>query len=159
MGREIERKFLVNNDGFRVGADCSRVVQGYLSADPERTIRVRTRNGKAYLTVKGKTQGIVRTEYEYEIPWNDAQEMLDGMCTGSIIVKDRYIVEYQGFTWEVDVFDGDNQGLILAEIELEDEATVFPAPPWLGAEVSADPRYFNAQLTRNPYKNWRANSL
>lgn len=158
MGREIERKFLVNGDGFRNGSNHSRIVQGYLSVDPERTVRVRTCDGKAYLTVKGKTRGIARMEYEYEIPANDAREMQEGMCVGSIIEKVRYNVEYQGFTWEVDVFGGDNQGLIVAEIELEEETSVFPAPPWLGVEVSADPRFFNAQLTRNPYKNWRTQS-
>jgi len=159
MGQEIERKFLVVGDDWRSG-QCATIRQGYLCVDPERTVRVRTKeNGStatkcAYITIKGKTRGTVRAEYEYEIPIIDANEMLKQLCISPLIEKQRYTIQHDGMTWEVDEFFGENQGLILAEIELERVAQPFTAPPWLGEEVSHDARYFNAALSQHPYRMW-----
>ncbi|MCB0108052.1 MAG: CYTH domain-containing protein [Caldilineaceae bacterium] len=159
MGQEIERKFLVVGEGWRTGQRTT-IRQGYLSVEVERTVRVRTKeehaaaNAHAYLTIKGKTEGTARAEYEYEIPLADANELLDHLCLRSLIEKDRYTLDYEGMTWEVDEFFGENQGLVLAEIELEETDQSFANPPWLGEEVSHDARYFNASLTQHPYTAW-----
>lgn len=154
MGTEIERKFLVQGDAWRALATGTRYRQGYLSTVPERTVRVRTIDTAGYLTVKGVTQGVTRAEFEYEIPIADANAMLDGLCERPIIEKTRYKVPIGGHLWEVDEFDGENAGLILAEIELGAEGEAFERPDWIGAEVSDDPRYYNANLIRNPYRDW-----
>ena len=153
MAKEIERKFLVKRELFKPIDEGEYIAQGYLSSTPERTVRVRIKNHRGYLTIKGKNVGISRSEFEYEIPKSDAEELLE-LCEPSIIVKRRYIVEIEDSRWEVDVFEGDNAGLIVAEIELESEETEFFKPGWLGEEVSFDPRYYNSNLSKNPYKFW-----
>jgi CYTH domain-containing protein len=153
MPVEIERKFLVADDSWRDGSPGVRMAQGYLSLDPGRTVRVRLAGGDAWLTVKGRSHGIRRVEYEYAIPSVDAVELLE-MCLPSIIDKTRHAVDFDGHRWEVDVFHGANEGLVLAEVELESEATDPPFPSWLGAEVSDDPRYFNANLASLPFSHF-----
>ena len=154
MGKEIERKFLLNGDAWRSLGQGTRYRQGYLSTVKERTVRVRTIADKGYLTVKGVSEGIARAEFEYEIPIDDANALLDGLCELPLIEKDRYKIPYGYHTWEVDEFFGDNAGLIVAEVELESEDQAFETPEWIGREVSDDPRYFNANLIANPYRNW-----
>lgn len=155
MPAEIERKFLVANNSWRDGSPGTMIAQGYLSQDPERTVRVRIGGEKAWLTIKGRTEGISRAEFEYEIPLEDAHELL-AMCLRSVIEKTRHEVSYAGHLWEIDVFHGDNEGLIVAEVELAD-ATISPAlPPWVGVEVSAEARYFNSCLAVLPYFHWEA---
>jgi CYTH domain-containing protein len=153
MGNEIERKFLVREGAWRE-AGVENYRQGYLSTLKERTVRVRTINGKGYLTVKGKSIGASRLEFEYEIPFKDAEEMLDSLCEKPLIEKNRYKLDQDGFTWEVDVFFGDNEGLILAEVELQSEDQIFERPEWVREEVTNDPRYYNANLISNPYSGW-----
>lgn len=153
MGKEIERKFLVLNDGWRTGQPGYACRQGYLYAGERGTVRVRAMDDRAYLTVKGKATGISRDEFEYEIPLADAEIMLT-LCEGLIIEKTRYLVPHQGHTWEVDVFDGANAGLIIAELELSDAAEAFELPAWVGDEVSLDRRYTNAYLSQHPYSTW-----
>ena len=152
MGKEIERKFLVVDEQWRA-ADGTKYRQGYLSTDKERTVRVRIAGNKAMLTIKGITQGASRAEYEYEIPVEDAEELLD-LCQRPIIEKWRHEIEHAGMTWEVDEFFGDNQGLVLAEVELDSPDEAFDLPPWVGKEVTDDPRYFNANLVHHPFRNW-----
>jgi adenylate cyclase len=121
-------------------------------------VRVRIAGEQGFLTIKGKTQGISRLEFEYEIPLADAHTLLTELCEKPLIEKYRYLLDYEGFTWEIDEFLGDNAGLIVAEIELKSENQAFVQPDWLGEEVSHDPRYLNANLIRNPYKNWQQNN-
>jgi adenylate cyclase len=148
MGIEIERKFLVKNDSWRAVADAGQECrQGYLVAEKGKSVRVRIMGEKAFLTIKGETQGITRSEFEYEIPPADAEALLQ-LCGGAVLEKRRHIVHYGGMDWEVDVFGGTHLGLVLAEIELEEEGQVFEWPDWLGEEVSSNPRYFNAVLAR-----------
>ena len=152
MPKEIERKFLVKNDTWR-DASGTRYRQGYLSSVKERTVRVRTIEDKGYLTIKGIAVGATRLEFEYEIPRDDADTLL-GMCEQPLIEKKRYKIQYEGFVWEVDEFFGDNQGLIIAELELESEDQQFPRPDWVGEEVTGDSRYFNANLIKHPFTAW-----
>jgi CYTH domain-containing protein len=154
MGTEIERKFLLSGDDWKKLARGVRYRQGYLCSTKERTVRVRTIADKGFLTIKGLNTGISRMEYEYEIPLKDANVLLDMLCEKPLIQKKRSTIKVAGFTWEVDEFFGDNQGLIVAEIELETEDQLFEKPDWIGREVSGDPRYFNSCLIKNPYKNW-----
>jgi CYTH domain-containing protein len=154
MGTEIERKFLVKQGAWR-DASATRYRQGYLSTVKERTVRVRTISDKAYLTIKGITVGASRTEFEYEIPIVDAEEMLDNLCEKPLIEKNRYMVEVGALTWEVDEFFGENEGLIIAEIELQSEDQPFDKPDWVTEEVTADPRYYNANLINHPYNRWK----
>ncbi len=154
MGREIERKFLVKGDAWRSLAEGVRYRQGYLSTVKERTVRVRTIQDKGYLTIKGISKGLSRAEFEYEIPFEDASEMLDELCERPLIEKSRYKIKYAGLIWEVDEFAGENQGLIVAEVELEGEDQGVEMPDWVGAEVSEDPRYYNANLIAHPYNRW-----
>jgi CYTH domain-containing protein len=154
MGKEIERKFLVEGDAWRSLGQATRYRQGYLSTVKERTVRVRTIARQGYLTVKGVSRGIARAEFEYEIPFEDAETMLDTLCERPLIEKDRHRIPYGGHIWEVDEFFGENAGLIMAEVELEDEEEPLERPPWIGREVSDDPRYFNANLIANPYRDW-----
>ena len=153
MPAEIERKFLVADDSWRDGTTGVRIVQGYLSQDPERTVRVRIGGEKAWLTIKGRTHGITRAEFEYAIPLDDARSLL-GLCLPSIIDKTRHEISHAGHLWEVDVFHGENAGLVIAEVELADESISPELPPWVGAEVSAEVRYFNACLAVLPYAKW-----
>ena len=154
MGTEIERKFLVRDNLFRSLAQGTRYRQGYLNSVKERVVRVRTIDDKGFLTIKGITTGATRAEYEYEIPVKEAEAMLDELCEQPLIEKNRYKIAHKGFTWEVDEFFGENQGLILAEVELESEDQPYDKPEWITDEVTGDPKYFNSNLIQNPYKNW-----
>ncbi|HSG10722.1 MAG TPA: CYTH domain-containing protein [Gammaproteobacteria bacterium] len=153
MPLEIERKYTVINDAWRSQAIGNHCVQGYLSLDPERTVRVRRVADQAWLTIKGRSRGMVRSEYEYPIPPEHAGELL-GMCLQPLIEKTRYRVAHAGLTWEVDVFSGDNAGLVIAEIELESVSQIPELPAWVGDEVTDDVRYYNASLVRHPYRQW-----
>lgn len=155
MALEIERKFLVANDDWRELAHGVAYRQGYLCADRERTVRVRIAGDKGYLTIKGPTKGIARSEYEYAIPLADACSLLDQLCPQPQIEKKRYAIRHCENIWEVDEFFGDNKGLIVAEIELEREDQSFERPGWIGAEVTSDPRYSNAALCAAPFNTWR----
>ncbi len=155
MAQEIERKFLLLNDQWRKQAkrhDYYR--QGYLNDATQCSIRVRIANDNAYLNIKSATLGIQRSEYEYKIPMNDANDMLSQFSLGPIIEKTRYFVDIGKHTWEIDVFEGDNKGLVVAEIELAHEDEIFEKPSWLGQEVSNESRYYNVCLSKHPYKNW-----
>lgn len=154
MAKEIERKFLVSGDAWRALAKGTTYRQGYLSTVKERTVRVRTIDDAGYITVKGITTGATRAEYEYEIPAEDANRMLDDLCEQPIIEKDRYKIEFDGLIWEVDEFAGVNKGLIVAEVELTSEDQNFTKPDWIGDEIADDPRYFNSNLIAHPYTQW-----
>lgn len=154
MAKEIERKFLLRNDDWKSSVVISyELKQGYLNSTPERTVRVRIRGSKGMLTVKGKNKGISRVEFQYEVPLIDAEALLL-MCEQPIIEKTRHEVLFKRHTWEIDVFEGENLGLAVAEIELESEDEVFKHPDWIGEEVSTDSRYYNASLIRHPYSKW-----
>lgn len=152
MGVEIERKFLLKNSNWN-RSQATIMAQGYLNRDKGRNVRIRVAGKEAFITIKGENRGAVRAEFEYPIPVADAKAML-ALCDGPLVVKTRYTVEYKGFTWEVDVFDGDNLGLVVAEIELDSEDQMFEKPDWVGQEVTEDPRYYNANLSSTPYKMW-----
>lgn len=160
MASEIERKFLVEGDGWRDDvskADAEQIVQGYLHAAESHSVRIRLRNGDAKLTVKGATRGITRDEFEYDIPPDDARAMLD-LCGDLLVEKRRYVLEHGGHEWIIDEFSGDNEGLLVAEIELDDEDEAFDRPAWLGEEVSGKPEYYNANLARTPFREFRNES-
>ncbi len=153
---EIERKFLVTSDAFKKEAlSQKRITQGYLSAVPERTVRVRTKGDQAFLTIKGASNktGMSRFEWEKEIPIEDAKKLLL-LCEKGVIDKTRFEIKVGKHLYEVDEFYGDNQGLIMAEIEVQSETEVFEKPSWLGKEVTNDPRYYNAYLSKNPFTDW-----
>lgn len=154
MGKEIERKFLVKSDEWKSLAKGKYYRQGYLSTVKERVVRVRTIDDKGYLTIKGVTTGISRSEFEYEIPADDANLMLDNLCEKPIIEKYRAKVPQGDLVWEIDEFHGENEGLVIAEIELQSEDQQFEKPSWIGEEVSGDPKYFNSNLIKNPYTKW-----
>lgn len=154
---EIERKFLVLSEAFKKEAFCqNRIVQGYVSSVPERTVRIRVKGEKGYLTIKGKgsDSGLSRLEWEKEIPLNEA-EMLLTLCEKGVIDKIRYEIKKGNHVYEVDVFSGENEGLMIAEIELNSESETFEKPNWLGIEVTNDERYYNAYLSKNPFKEWK----
>ena len=152
MGVEIERKFLVCGEYRSQAREASDIVQGYLNMDKDRTVRVRVRDDKGYMTVKGPTNGVSRYEWEKEIPRDEAAGLLT-LCP-AVIDKTRHLVDYGGHTFEVDEFHGDNAGLTVAEIELSSEDEQFEKPSWLGEEVSHDRRYYNSQLLIHPFKEW-----
>lgn len=154
MGIEIERKFLVRDDRWKAKGQGTLLRQGYLSSAPERIVRVRVEGEAAMLTIKGRTTGATRGEWEYAIPLTDAQILLDSLCERPIIEKYRYRISYDGMTWEVDEFLGENAGLVVAEIELDAEDQAFAKPNWIGEEVTHDARYYNANLIRHPYSRW-----
>ena len=155
MATEIERKFLLCNDHWRGAADAGQVMrQGYLIGAERASVRVRISGERADLNIKGMTLGIERQEYEYAIPLAEAEEMLDSLCERPLIEKTRYHVRHGEHTWEIDVFSGDNAGLVVAEIELGSADEDFARPDWLGKEVSDDPRYYNVCLVSHPYKDW-----
>ena len=155
MSVEIERKFLVKNENWKSSVRSEKSLkQGYLSRAGQVTLRARISGDKAWLTLKGASEGISRLEFEYEIPRADAEAMLARLCADPPIEKTRYLIDHAGHTWELDVFDGANAGLVMAEIELSSEDEAFDLPGWAGDEVSDDPRYYNASLSKNPYKNW-----
>lgn len=146
MGLEIEHKYLVKNDTYKPMA-CKRleIKQGFLSRNPERTVRVRVLNDKGFITVKGKGVGMAHPEFEFEIPLDDALQMLT-LCEAPIIEKTRHIVMDHGNRWEVDEFKGDLAGLVIAELEVPNEDYIFPLPSFIGKEVTGNPRYYNSQL-------------
>ena len=150
MGLEIERKFLVASEEWRRGARGVSYRQGYLSTDKGRVVRVRIAGKKGFITIKGPRWA----QYEYSIPLKDAQELLDRLCLSPLIEKIRHRISFMGHVWEVDEFSGANRGLILAEIELSAFKEAFSRPPWLGREVTGDPRYSNASLVSRPYGRW-----
>jgi adenylate cyclase len=154
VGTEIERKFLVTGDGWRGQGTSTVFRQGYLSTVKERTVRVRAAGDEGTLTIKGITVGASRTEFEYAIPVEDANVMLDELCEQPIIEKTRHVVAVDGTMWEIDEFAGVNEGLIVAEVELDSPDEEFTRPDWLGDEVTDDPRYFNANLIAHPYSEW-----
>ncbi|MQM40182.1 Inorganic triphosphatase [wastewater metagenome] len=157
MAEEIERKFLVTGDTWRNAADAGQPMrQGYLGGDAHASVRVRLAGVRAWLNIKGATLGVQRREYEYEIPAAEAREMLDHLCHRPLIEKTRYHVPVGGHTWEVDVFEGDNAGLVVAEVELASAEEAFTRPDWAGHEVSHLPRYYNVSLVRHPYRDWSA---
>ena len=156
MGREIERKFLVRGRAWRTRSPLL-IRQGYLSLEPERTVRVRTAGVRAFLTVKGISRGASRDEFEYPIPLADARRLLR-LCVRPLLEKRRHRVRFRDRTWEVDEFLGQNRGLVVAEVELERERASLHLPPWAGREVTDDPRYYNASLIRRPYRSWKATS-
>ena len=152
VAKEIERKYLVNLDLWRPIGKGNFLRQGYLSEVKERVVRVRLADDKGFLTVKGMTEGFSRFEFEYEIPLNDAHQMLDTLCETPLIEKIRYDEEQEGMLWEIDVFLGENKGLVLAEVELKRETQQFSLPTWIDKEVSEDPRFFNVNLVKNPFR-------
>ena len=154
MSKEIERKFLVIGDSWRSLAQGTHYRQGYLNSAKERTVRIRTINDKAFMTIKGPTVGITRMEFEYEIPHIECVEMLTHLAEQPIVEKIRYKIAQDGLVWEIDEFLGVNKGLIVAEVELQSEDQKFEKPEWIGEEVSGDPRYFNSNLVKNPYTTW-----
>jgi adenylate cyclase len=154
MAKEIERKFLVKDDAWRSLAKGTMYRQGYLNSAKERTVRIRTVGDKAFLTVKGLTVGATRSEYEYEIAFDECNAMLDTLAEKPLIEKKRYKIPAGSLTWEIDEFFGDNAGLIVAEVELQSEDQKFDKPDWIGAEVTGDPRYFNSNLIKNPFARW-----
>ncbi|NJN86245.1 MAG: CYTH domain-containing protein [Leptolyngbyaceae cyanobacterium SL_7_1] len=154
MPTEIERKFLVNGDAWRSLGSGVVYRQGYLASDSRRSVRVRVAGDRGFLTIKGATVGIARAEYEYAIPLSDAEELLETLCDRPLIEKTRYSLTVEGLVWEVDEFMGDNQGLIVAEVELESADQRMPLPDWIGQEVSHDPRYFNSNLAKHPFRQW-----
>jgi adenylate cyclase len=154
MAKEIERKFLVRGDAWRSLAKGAPYRQGYLNSAKERTVRVRIADARAFLTVKGVTVGATRPEYEYEIPFDEGKAMLDTLAEKPLIEKNRYKIPVSGLTWEIDEFLGDNAGLIVAEVELTSEDQAFDMPAWIGEEVTGDPRYYNANLIKNPFTRW-----
>jgi len=155
MGKEIERKFLIDQQKWDdlVKPEGRLLRQGYLLTDKAKTIRVRATESKGFLTIKGQTIGATRLEYEYEIPLSEATELLDSFAV-SELSKTRYEIEFNGKLWEVDVFTGDNEGLIVAEIELESENEIFDLPDWIGKEVTTEEKYYNSNLTVRPFKDW-----
>lgn len=157
MPLEIERKFLVCSDDWKKTAQPPLVCkQGYMLATPGKSIRVRIMGNKGFLTIKGQTTGFSRQEFEYEIPFHDANKLLQDFCCHPLIEKKRYLVEHKSKIWEIDVFFGDNRGLIMAEIELNTEDEAFDKPQWAGAEVTGDNRYYNSSLQKTPFKNWQS---
>jgi len=155
MAQEIERKFLVKGEFKPFAQQQARIIQGYLSSVPERTVRVRIQGNKGFITVKGigNASGASRYEWEKEIPVSEVEELLK-ICEPGVIDKTRYLVKAGDHTFEVDEFYGDNQGLTVAEIELSSEQEAFEKPGWLGEEVTGDLKYYNVMLIRTPYKKW-----
>jgi adenylate cyclase len=155
MGIEVERKFLVSDESWRDGVTSStRIVQGYIAQTGSATVRVRVKGDRGFLTIKGSSVGVSRSEFEYEVPVADALAMLDELAQGPVIDKVRHLVPVGGHVWEVDVFAGENAPLVMAEVELADSQEPFDRPDWAGVEVSDDQRYFNVNLARSPYSTW-----
>lgn len=155
MGMEIERKFLVLNDAYKESSTAVLYRQGYISNDFQRVVRVRVAGKKGFLTIKSQVSDISRLEFEYEIPLADAMEMLEHLCMKPLIEKYRSQLNIDGNIWIVDEFSGDNEGLVVAEIELDSEQQSFSRPAWIGEEVTGDPKYLNASLVSYPYKSWK----
>ena len=158
MATEIERKFLVNGDLWRSLGTGQSYKQGYIPTQDQTAVRIRIVGDRAYLTIKGKNQGMVRAEFEYPIPLDDAEMMLATLCRPPFIEKIRYRIPQGDLIWEIDEFSGENQGLILAEVELQSEHQAIAIPTWIGQEVTADPRYYNSNLVNHPYQSWSRDS-
>lgn len=155
MGIEIERKFLLKNDGWRTQAGPGVAYrQGYLIGSRQASVRVRIEGDRAFLNIKSATLGVRRQEYEYPLPLDEAQEILETLCGKPLVEKKRYVVHHARHEWEIDVFEGENEGLIVAEVELVAEDETIVLPDWVGAEVSTDPRYYNVNLVEHPYSTW-----
>jgi adenylate cyclase len=155
MATETERKFLVKSDNWRNLAPGILYRQGYIASSEARTVRIRVAGDLGYITIKGVSVGISRSEFEYAIPVEDAMEMLDTLCDRPLIEKYRHKIAIGPLVWEVDEFLGENQGLIMAEVELSDAQQEITLPEWIGTEVSGDPRYFNANLAKHPFSKWK----
>jgi len=154
MGLEIEKKFLIKNDNWKqFVSEEKEITQGYLNANPNRTVRVRITGKQGFLTIKSKSKGSVRSEFEYEIPIEDATELIE-LCEKPILSKTRFIVKFENHKWEIDVFEKENKGLVVAEIELSKEDEFFLTPDWIGKEVTEETKYYNLQLIENPYSEW-----
>ena len=155
MAREIERKFLLRNDNWRQGASAGRLLrQGYLCSGEGVTVRVRVAEGDAWLTIKGPSEGAARDEFEYPIPVEDADYLLSKLRSSGLVEKKRHELVHAELLWEIDEFLGDNAGLVVAEVELEDEGQAITLPEWVGEEVTGDPSYYNASLAQHPHSNW-----
>ena len=155
MATEIERKFLLKDSSWKKSADEGTAYsQGYLVGSQSSSVRVRTQGKRAFLNIKSATIDITRQEFEYEIPFSEATEMLETLCEKPLINKTRYLLKNANHLWEIDVFSGDNEGLVVAEIELNDKDESFEKPEWLGDEVSDDARYYNVSLVKHPFKDW-----
>lgn len=155
MGIEIERKFLLKDESWRQWADAGTAYrQGYLIGAKQASVRIRIEGDMAFLNIKGMTLGVTRQEYQYPIPLDEANEMLDTLCEKPLVEKIRYRVQHADHEWEIDVFDGVNTGLVVAEVELQSEQEPLSLPDWVGAEVSSDPRYYNVNLVKHPYSSW-----
>lgn len=154
MAKEIERKFLLDLEKLGPLEGGTVIKQGYIVTVDKTVVRARVAGGTAYLTLKGKNKGVTRSEFEYEIPVADAEAIITELCNGPVVEKTRYLVVHSGHTWEVDVFHGDNEGLVIAEIELQREDESFDLPDWVTTEVSGDAKYYNSNLLENPYKYW-----
>lgn len=159
MGIEIERKFLLRNDDWRPSRASKHYRQAYLTPGPPVAVRVRLQDDTAHLNIKASTTDIRREEFEYAIPLAEAEEILERLCIGFAIEKTRHFVDHEGFTWEIDVFEGENAGLIVAEVEFAEENQNIPLPPWVGEEVSSDPKYLNASLALHPYSHWSQDTV
>jgi len=153
-GKEIERKFLVSGDAWRKGAQGTFYRQGYLVASDARAVRVRVAGEKAYLTIKGRKTGLSCPEYEYPMAVAEAKDVLERICLRPFIEKVRYVLDFKGMNWEIDEFTGENEGLVLAEVELAQEHQMIELPAWVGREVSLDPKYWNVNLMKHPYCRW-----
>lgn len=154
MALEIERKFLIDSNVLPVLTDGMHIKQGYIQTADKTVVRVRIKDQEAYLTIKGGNQGIKRLEFEYPIPIEDAHQMIDNLCSKNIIDKTRYEVKIENHMWEIDIFHGENEGLIIAEVELDDENEDLLIPSWVFQEVSNDAKYYNSNLIANPYSKW-----
>lgn len=154
MAIEIERKFLVKNIPENKIKYSHRIRQGYIVSDKDRAIRIRQKSDDYFITIKGNKTGISRFEFEYPIPKTDAKELFNNFCGSGLIEKTRHYIENDGHTWELDVFHGENEGLVVAEIELGSEQETFSLPKWISNEVTSDKKYYNMNLIKNPFKDW-----
>ena len=154
MALEIERKFLIDLNSLGPLPQGIRIVQGYIPTQGKTAVRIRLKGEQAFLTIKGENRGAVRSEFEYPIPVDDADTMLAELCNGQSVDKIRYLIDHAGHTWEVDIFSGNNQGLVVAEVELDSEDESVVLPDWVREEVTGDPRYYNSSLISHPYSNW-----
>lgn len=157
MGLEIERKFLIDINKIESLGNGYEIKQGYIQTKDKTAVRVRVKGNEAFLTIKGENVGATRVEFEYSIPLDDANEMLEKLCSKPIIDKIRYLVKHKNHTWEIDVFFKENEGLIVAEVELEDENESVELPEWVVKEVTGDARYYNSNLLENPFSKWKTN--
>ena len=155
MAIEIERKFIVLNSQYKVLAVPHTIKQGYICSEKERVVRIRTYDNKGFITLKTASIGFARKEFEYSIPLDEAQAMLEELCLQPIITKTRWVMNFEGHIWEIDEFHDENTGLVMAEIELEHSDETFLKPEFIGQEVTDDPRYYNARLFSTPYKKWK----